>query len=325
LPTAPSAPYQDRKTGLTVFGILTLLFGVLCALVVPLMLLATTFARHAGAPEQEPRAVFSGAAMYAVLAAVLISLGVGSIKARRWARALLLILAWSWLLVGVFTTAFMIFVMPKLVQNMQALAPAGQSGPPAAIFTVMIGFMAVLMVILPALWFYGSRHVKATCEAEDPVERWTDRSPLPVIAVSVWLIYGVPWMLFMAVAYKGVFPFFGNYLVGPGASAIYVLLAVLWGYSAWALYKLRPSGWWIFTVTLVLFSISGYLTYSRHDLIELYRLMEYPAAQLAQLEKFTFLSGPGMAWLTAGMGLAMLGYMLFVRRYFRAPGNLTTT
>jgi hypothetical protein len=273
-----------------------------------------------GAPAQEPRAVFSGVITYAVLAAVFICLGVGSIRARRWARALLLIISWSWMLVGLIVTAFMVFAMPKIVEGTRALGPPDQPAPPAAMFPIIIGFMVVLMVILPGVWalFYGSRHVKATCEAEDPVERWTDRSPLPVIAISLWLIYCVPFMLFMAVAYKGVFPFFGNFLVGPGASAIYVLMGALWGYAAWALYKLRPSGWWICTVSLALFSVSAFLTYSQHDLIELYRLMDYPAAQIAQMEKFNFLSGHGMAWLTVGTFVPMLGYLLFVRRYFRA-------
>ena len=222
------------------------------------------------------------------------------------------------MLIGIFGTAVAAFVLPKALSS----APPGQPAPPPEalpfIMAISIGFMVVLMVILPAVWvyFYGSRHVKATCEAADPVERWTDRCPLPVIAICLWMAYSAPWMLFMAVAHQGVIPLFGAFLVGPAAKAMYVVLALLWVYAAWAMYKLRLSGWWIITITIALFGVSGFLTYSQHNVSELYRLMEYPADQIAQIERFNFLSGKGMAWLTLGATVPMLGYMLFVRRYF---------
>ncbi len=321
-----TVPYEDRKTGLTIFGILTILMGVVCALLVPLMLVSLKMSANLGGPAQDSRTILPAVLMYGALAVIFIWLGIGSIKARRWARALLLIVAWCALVIGIFGTVVAVFALPKVL----ASAPPGQPAPPPEalpfIMAISITFMVVLMVILPAVWvyFYGSRHVKATCEAADPTERWTDRCPLPVIAICLWMACGVPWMLFMAVAYRGVIPFFGAFLVGPAAKAIYFVLALLWGYAAWAMYKLRLSGWWIITITLALFSVSAFLTYSQHDVSELYRLMEYPADQIAQIERLGFLNGKGMAWLTLAGTVPMLAYMLFVRRYF-APRSVSAT
>ena len=52
-------------------------------------------------------------------------------------------------------------------------------------------FLGVFFVILPAVWifFYKSRQVKATCEARDPVARWTDACPLPVLALCLWFLF----------------------------------------------------------------------------------------------------------------------------------------
>jgi hypothetical protein len=326
LPPGPTAPFENRKTGLTIFGIMTLLFGVLCALFVPLLFVSLAMTPRTGAPARDLPQILPAVATYGGLAVVLIWLGIGSIKARRWARALLLVLSCSWLLIGIISTAVIAVAMPKIMAA-QAAAPAGQPAPPPEAMSVIVGFtvafIAVLMVILPAIWvwFYRSPHVKATCEAADPVERWTDRSPLPVIAVSLWLLFSVPSILFAPVAYKGVVPFFGNFLVGPVATAIYILMAALWTYGAWAMYKLRPLGWWLITVSIVVSGISGFLTYSRHSIGELYRLLDYPAEQIALIEKLNFLTGTGMAWMMVATLVPFLGYMLYLRKYFAQPAR----
>src|SRR5665647_2997139 len=103
----PPPAYKDRSTGLIVFGILTLLLGCLAGLFTLLMLVQLTKAKPAGAPAVNPSAILMGIGIYGGLAVTLIWLGIGSIMARRWARALLLIFSWSWLVMGVVMTAVM--------------------------------------------------------------------------------------------------------------------------------------------------------------------------------------------------------------------------
>lgn len=317
LPVSSSASYTDRKGGLVAFGIMTMCLGGIFALLVPLIIFSMSIAPK-GLPGQDLKAIIPAVVFYGLMAVVLIWLGIGSIKARRWARALLLILSWSALLIGVFSLAFMFVWMPRIVEVANQGAPAGQSAPMGFIMGMTMFFMFVIMVLIPGVWvlFYRSRNVKVTCEVEDPVERWTDRCPLPVIGLSLWIASAIPSLVFMALGYKAVVPFFGNFLVGPGGMAIYLVLAALWAYAARALYQLRWSGWWIVAVSVVLFGVSAFLTYSRHDIMELYELMGYPAEQMAELKKFNFLSGQTMAWMMSGFVVPLLGYLIFVRRYF---------
>src|SRR5580704_13973204 len=133
---AASLPaYNDRSTGLMIFGILTLLLGGLVGLLVPLMLFGQMMAAKApNAPPANTSAILLAVAMYGCLAVALIWLGIGSIKARRWARALLLIFSWSWLVMGIFMTVIMPFVMAKALANLPANAQTGQpTMPPGAI------------------------------------------------------------------------------------------------------------------------------------------------------------------------------------------------
>src|ERR1035438_2743222 len=98
----PLPDYKDRSTGLIIFGILTLLLGCLVGLFVPLMLFGQMMAAKApNAPPVNHAAMLPGIAIYGLLAVTLVWLGIGSIKKRRWVRALLLIFSWSWLIMGI--------------------------------------------------------------------------------------------------------------------------------------------------------------------------------------------------------------------------------
>jgi len=323
-PSAPAFPppiFKDRKAGLVAFGILTVLMGVICALFVPLMILGQSMAAKSGVG-QSTQTMVPALMTYGLLAVALVWLGIGSMKARRWARALLLIFSWSWLIIGVITVGALAAMFPQITSAAQTGAGPGQpevsASASSAIMTITILMFSVIFIILPGLWvfFYGSKHVKATCEANDPIERWTDRCPLPVLAICIWLAFSVPTMLMMAIAYRGVVPVFGTFVAGPVGSALYVVFAAIWAYSAWALYKLDRRGWLIIVVFIVLFSISGFMTYSHHNVSELYALMGYPPEQIALMQKYSFLNGQAMAWLTLGCAIPFLGYLLYIRKFF---------
>src|SRR5436190_12261921 len=86
--------YKDRRTGLIVFGIFAILIGAFCALLVPVMIFGQVMAARRLGTEFETSAALISSAVYGAMAVVMIWLGVGSILARRWARALLLCVGW---------------------------------------------------------------------------------------------------------------------------------------------------------------------------------------------------------------------------------------
>lgn len=316
-------PYKDRSTGLIVFGVLTIGLGCLTGLMVLLMLFGQAMSATAPNGQVNFSIILPAISMYGVMTVVLVWLGIGSIMARRWARALLLIFSWSWLVLGLFEVVAMAFIMPKVLANMP---PTGTTDHPAVNAAVMNGVMVVMFlvlgvvfVILPAIWtyFYNSRHVKATCEARDSVTRWTDACPLPVLALCLWALFCVPMLLIMPIAGHGVAPFFGIFLTGMPGTIFYWALAALWSYAAWLLYKLNPRGWWLILIAMCVGMASTVLTYARHDLLEMYRLMDYPEAQIEQIQKSGLLEGNLMIWLMSFSVVPFLGYLFFIKKYFR--------
>jgi hypothetical protein len=318
--TSLPVPYKDRSAGLIVFGILTILLGCLAGLLVLLMLVGqAASARTTGAASLS--AILPVLSIYGVLAVALVWLGIGSTMARRWARALLLIFSWTWLIMGVLGFSFMVFMMSR-IHFLDGGAPGHPPTPSPTMGMVMVFMSLVLGVffaILPAVWtfFYSSRHVKATCETRDPVTRWTDACPLPVLGCCLGLAGSVTTMLIMPIAGHGVMPFFGTFLTGLPGSMLCLAIAALWSYAAWSLYKLEQRGWWLILIALCVFMMSALLTFARHDLMEMYRLMDYPEAQIEQMQKTGLLVGNRMTWLMAFSALPFLGYLLFIKKFLR--------
>jgi hypothetical protein len=322
--TSTAPDYKDRSTGLVVFGILTVLLGGLAALFVPLVLFGQMAAAKApNAPPMNHANMLPGMAVYALLAVALIWLGIGSIQARRWARALLLIFSWSWLILGIVMTAVMPFVMSQSLAN---LPPNAKTGQPvmshAVIASMVVGmtfFFGLFFVLVPAVWtfFYNSRHVKATCEARDPATGWTDACPLPVLAFCLWTWLAVPMMLLMPLTGHPVMPCFGVFVTGLTGGLLCLVIAAVWGVAGWWLYQLDARGWWLILVAMMLFAVSGVLTYSQHDISELYQLQGLPQAQIDQIQKMGLFTGNRLGWFTALFTLPFLGYLLFIKKYLR--------
>ena len=325
--TAALPDYKDRSTGLVIFGILTLLLGCLAGLFVPLMLFGQMMAAKApNAPPVNHAAMLPGMAVYGLLAVALVWLGIGSIQKRRWARALLLIFSWSWLIMGIVMTVIMPFFMAKVFAILPPDPKTGQPAMPPAAITGMVIFITIFLfvffVLLPAVWifFYQSRHVKATCEARDPVTRWTDACPLPVLAFALWTWFAVPMMLVMALTGMAVMPCFGVFVSGLPGALVCLVIAAVWAVAGWWLYRLDARGWWLILVAMVLFMVSAVLTYAHHDIIELYQLQGLPQAEIDQIQKLLNMGlslRNLMGWLTVLFSLPFLGYLLFIKKYLR--------
>lgn len=301
-PQTTPAAYRDRTGGLLAFGILELLLAVACLGFVAMVLLAGRM-RPPNAPS--PQASLLPAALtYVVLAVVFGCLGVGSILARRWARTLSLVVGWFWLLVGVVGGVCLFFFVPRMFATLP-------EAPPGARVTVM-GCMAagwgLFLVLLPIgfVLFYGSRNVRATCEARDPQPRWTDRCPTPVLALA--LMSGFAALSFVVYSFRPAFPVFGRVWTGAPGTLLFLLFALLEAAVAWGLYHLRPAAWWA-RLGLWLLNL-GSTVYTFHRGVDWGQILrasgqaENPATLQMLQEMF---AGPYVSALLAAVGIAFVG------------------
>jgi hypothetical protein len=327
--TGPLArPYRDRHVGLVCFGALEILLGLMALLVLLSLAFAGAMSSMAAArtPGLTGRTLLPSACVYLLAAVFFIWMGIGSILARRWARALMLIFSWFWLVVGVVGLLSVIWMYPALREHIVRTPavtanPAGAPGMTAMVLGCMLAVFGVLYVLLPLAFvlFYRSPHVKATCEARDPHPRWTDRCPLPVLGLSL-LEGGAAIMYVCVVAVYHVFMFLGFILTGLPAVALGLALAVLLGALARATYRLAPWAWWAAVAFWGLGAVSV-LVMAVHpvDWQELYRLMGFDSAQLEQLG--IFWKNNQILWLSCIGFLPWAFYLVWARRFFFAPGR----
>lgn len=315
-PSSPpiSVEYKDQRPGLVAFGIVEIVLGGLCALMALLVVVAVVLESRTGVG-LEWRAAVPGVAAYAALSVILAWLGIGSILCRRWARALLLIVSWSVLLAGVIMMCFLVIFVRAL-----AIGRGADSQAVLVVLAVVEILMAIFTVVLPGAMviFYQRRHVKATCEARDPVVRWTDACPLPVLATSLWFGVGALWILAMPLMYGSVVPLFGVLVSGTKATMMILAGSALWIYLAWATYRLKIAGWWTALVAFALFSVSATITFLRVDVMEIYRRLGYPEEQIAQIQSLGVFTSKTAMWWTIAFFLLFLMYLLWIKKYFRA-------
>ena len=318
---APYAPpaYKDRRIGLIIFGITLMVFGALCLLFVPLAVFVQVMTVKTTG-QSNLRMILPSILVYAGMGVLFVTLGIGSIKSRRWARALTLVLCWAWLVTGAITIVMFVWIGPTVFHAVAEIE--GDPLPPSALTVIIlvgVCFFGVFFVLFPGLLilFYGSSNVKATVEAMDPRPRWTDACPLPVLGVSLLTGFAAMTLLTMPVAYNGALPLFGAILSGFAGGIGWLVLAALLGYAAWSIYRLRVTGWWIMVAVLAVFTVSNVITFSRVDLMDLYRRMGYPEHQLELFEKMNIFSPGQIVVWNVVCAISIVGYLIFIKKHFQ--------
>jgi hypothetical protein len=315
-PLPSEKTHRDMRPGLIGFGVVSVLLGLGCFLMIPLMLWGTTIQPTGNRAAPTLSMMIPVIMVYLGIGVVDVWLGVGSMLCRRWARALMLLYALFWLISGLMTSGMMLFFMEDMKSAFLS-STAGASRAPSWVLMVPMIIMAIFLVLIPTAftWFYALRSTRLTCELRDPSVRWTDRHPLPLLALA--LLHGAMalWLPCMLL-YMPLIACFGIWLTGWPAVAAVLMLAPLFGFCAWGLLQRKRSSWILALVTMLMFLSSYMITMLRTGIMEMYRHMNTPAETMSMLEKMPSLQNSSLAW-TGLLYIALyLGWMLWSLRYF---------
>lgn len=322
---APAPPqFPDRSTGLIAFGVFQIILGLLAGLMIPFAALGMFLARLAPGGSTRPGQFISGMSTYAFLAVLLLALGIGSVQFKRWARALTLVISWYWMITGILITISSTAVLPVMMRSVlqgqhrtAGQQPTLSAGVMAVILTIIIVFMAFFLIAVPIAFvaFYSREDVAETCRRRDPVPRWTDQVPLPVLGASVVFAAQALYMINTGIG-TPVLPFFGRYLTGIGAFAGFLMFACLDGFLAITFFRLSRTAWWIAVITSPLRLISLALTYARADLMQAYSKMGLSDQQMQIMSSSPLFRGHVILWWSLISAVLFFGYILWLKRYF---------
>jgi hypothetical protein len=252
-----------------------------------------------------------------ILAVILVWLGIGSIGAKRWARALTLILSWMWMIIGVAVILMMVYFIAGGLDQMIQLQ-GSQSIDYSVFRLVMIFltfFLVLFLILLPIgfILFYNSKNVKYTVEQYDPKIRWTDKCPLPVLAASIIFGYTAIMSVFYGV-YDWIIPFMGFIFSGWIGALILLMNSLVCAYLAFQFYYLDKKSWLIAIVYNIFWSFSIIITFSRNSIWDLYEKMNIDDSQIAVLKSMTIFDN--LIYLMVVVLIVYIGYLLYIKRYF---------
>jgi hypothetical protein len=308
--------FRDRSLGLVVFGVIEILIGAFCALLVPLSLLARWVSNGEAGGSTNLGSTAPLLVIYAVVAALFVWLGVGSIRARRWACDLMLAISRVWLLTGVCTVVIAGFLLPGLVQGLGVTADL----PPAALLVataVTLAVVGVVYVLLPGAFvlFYRSPDIVATCWARDPRPQFTDDCPSRVLTLSV--VWGMAAISVLAMpAYDWAFPLFGRLLLGAAGAVPWLGVLAVCAALAWGSCRRRPWAWWGAVAATVAAALSTVLTSIRVSPAAVVRALPIAEDQMRVLASIPW---PGVWVISLGwiaVWGSMLVYLLTMRSFF---------
>ena len=320
--------HRDRRRGLAVFGVLFVAVGAFAtcfAALTPIVALVPGLAGQTGVPAPDPRSLVIATLFYAGLATLFIALGVGSLRARRWVRPIALVVSWIWLGCGILGLVTWLILLPTFPAAMRAARPADAPIPDDVMTAVTLVASLLLLTIyvaLPSLfvWFYHDRDVKLTLERADPVPRWTDRCPLPVLGMTLALL-GAAAAALTPLPY-GAVPALGRILTGAPAVIFCAALAASAAVLARGSYRLRAWAWWGSLALVLLVNAGSLAAFLRVDMAEIYQRMKMPPEDIAMMREGGLLSGSAAIVATTALGATCIVYLLFVKKYFRRePGS----
>jgi len=308
--------YKDRITGLVAFGIIEIILGALFAIMFISSTLITLFMpfQQDTSSAMNSNVMIVGLVFYVFLSALFIWLGIGSIKAKRWARTLWLIISWIGLIGGTIGLVWTAIVM----LNMGTISNTEVPKLVTTIITcVSLGFMFIFYVVIPAslIFFYSSKHTKATCEHRDPNIRWTDRCPAPILALSLMCWYGAVTIFFVAFTGWAV-PFFGQILSGTSGAIVVIISSAILVYIAWTSYRLKIVAWWTTLIMILFWGISNIITFSKVDLMEFYEKMNYTGQQLETMQQLNLPEKPLMVVMCISWMIISIAFLIFIKKYF---------
>jgi hypothetical protein len=319
---APGSPgFKDRTLGLVLFGVVEILIGLLCALLIPITLIVGAATRALGGPGASPdlRTTVPGLLMYGAMAVAFVWLGVGSISCRRWARELILVASWLWLITGVVAVLVSWWLLPVMWGGLAVSSGLPSEGL-AAVMVATTLLLGLVYVALPGAFvlFYRSPHVAATCRARDPEPSWVDDCPPHILSLALIFALCALSALVMP-AYDFVLPLFGVVLTGVAGAVGWGLVLTVLVILMWGTARRDPRAWWLALAASLFGVVATTVTAAKVPFSDLLAPLGLPADQTALIEQVWSLGPLAMVIASLATWVSFMAYLLYTKRFFRHP------
>ena len=256
-------------------------------------------------------------------------LAVGSILPRRWGPRILYALGWMWIGSIVLSTVAMLGAIPAVSEVMAATGVGsmipGLAGPVQGLIVVGVFVVVMLMQAVPGIVLivvYGLRDVRLTVNFRDPIPRWSDPIPIPVLILWTALVSGAIYLAAIGLSLGSVIwqPLGIGGIAGIGLG---LAVAAILGATAWLVVKLRPAGWWLAMCGAVFATFFGVFVILSFDFWQTVDRLELPEQVMTKFrdsipeEGEIAIEALNRLWLPVVIfGSGLIGYIAWLKKFF---------
>jgi len=239
--------------------------------------------------------------IYGLTGLLLITCGIGSIKIRKWARAIILI----------FSILSIFYCMTDLAYD----SLYGES-----IFRALTkrpwDTYYYLFISLFLLFFYSRTSIKNTFYHHDFKHSWVENCPLPILGFSIFYICGAVNRIIYILSGNPEL-FFGVIFTGTTARVIFTVTFFVYIFLAYGLYKLKIKAWLILFIINIFYIISSLTTLAMTYFEDIYLKLGFSKTRLNLMKNY-FFSDMRYYEISNIIGqLLIVGYLFYILKFFK--------
>ncbi|MHB1354427.1 MAG: hypothetical protein ACYCZF_00465 [Anaerolineae bacterium] len=309
--------YRDRSRVLRVAGVMMLLLGAGFGFLAPLEMycfyLFSPGGRFAYAGFGFGSFMFGNIASqivgYYMLCAVLLVLGYGHFRLRRWCRVAALTALRCWQVLGA----------PLAALTFIILLASKEIGWPAAMMAALLLAFSYLGLPTLLLRFYRGQNLGRTLEAADPTPSRLDAKPIPILVLCALSAFYIV-VLHLLIFFNGIYPLPWGLRFGLPGIILLVLSSTWLALLTWGTWRQMRWAWWGGALWWGWFTAAVVVSLARTSWLQLLVGLNLPPYEIG------FLDGiPAQGWHLAlffGVPLAATwGVMLAARKHLRRGGG----
>ncbi len=303
--------FVDRSGWIRFFGIIELLIGFLVLGVMFLFIVSLLLTKGTLQPKLQIFILFNNSIFFGLSSIIFITCGIGSFMIKKWARAVMLILSCLWLMIGIL--AYVSVLMPQRRYSL-----SGGVSSDTFYITTMIVFL-IIYIVAPAIFviFYTRRNIRKTFEYYDPGLSWADKTPLPVLGLSLFFIFVS--LGYISNSFLKILGFFGMMLTGPVALYASLCFGVIYIVLAFGLYKLKMAAWVLSFIMHIFWIASGIVSFLKIDMNELYNYLGISQDIIGNLDSFQ-----QNIWFSSIItSVLIVIYQLYLLKFFKSKKEVS--
>lgn len=243
--------------------------------------------------------IFAQIIGYYFIAFIFIPIGYGHLKLKVWALKLSKSCIWFWIIFGL---PIMMFFLPLLsMKEIDVKYPI--------FFSAFIILLFIIIIPGLLLSFYNQKNVKELFKNRNYSNAIIRNIPMNgYLLLLVYILYIL--IFHVMLFYKGIFPFFGKFLIDFKGLLLYDLCILLMFLLIYGLLKRKYWTWILSIIFFVLMSISTFMTLINYQYINIIELLDFP-----KLENDIFAKLPlkSSYILMAIVGILLLTIILIIK------------